>query len=223
LLTAANTNGYLMQGILVFANAAARDAAITSPQEGQACYLKDTDQVLTYSGSAWVAVGGGASGATLISRTSFTASSSVTVDSLFSSTYENYLVCIQATSSVGNVNLQLRARYGSTTHTGANYQYAFSGTDTASSTAQGFRANGVTSWVLGLLASTEVNVNNFTFFRQDASAHLSFTGGLINKENGYILSGGAFVQSNQSWAGLNIFPASGTITGQISVYGLAKS
>jgi hypothetical protein len=38
----------------VFASAAARDAAITSPQEGQCCYLKDTDAVLTYSGSAWV-------------------------------------------------------------------------------------------------------------------------------------------------------------------------
>jgi hypothetical protein len=43
-----------MQGVLVFASAAARDAAITSPQEGQCCYLKDTDAVLTYSGAAWV-------------------------------------------------------------------------------------------------------------------------------------------------------------------------
>lgn len=58
-LSAGDTNGYLMQGINVFANATARDAAITSPQEGQACYLKDTDAVMTYSGSAWVAVGGG--------------------------------------------------------------------------------------------------------------------------------------------------------------------
>ena len=56
-LSAGDTNGYLMQGINVFASAAARDAAITSPQEGQACYLKDTDAVQTYSGSAWVAVG----------------------------------------------------------------------------------------------------------------------------------------------------------------------
>ena len=73
-LTAADTNGYLMQGILVFATAAARDAAITSPQEGQACYLKSTDAVLTYSGSAWVAVGGGG-GMTLISTTTLTGSS----------------------------------------------------------------------------------------------------------------------------------------------------
>ena len=58
-LTAADVDGYLMQGIWVFASAAARDAAVTSPQEGNACYLKDTNQVLTYSGSGWVAVGGG--------------------------------------------------------------------------------------------------------------------------------------------------------------------
>ena len=31
-LTAADTNGYLMQGINVFASTAARNAAITSPQ-----------------------------------------------------------------------------------------------------------------------------------------------------------------------------------------------
>ena len=60
-LTAADTNGYLMQGIWVFANATARDAAVTAPQEGNACYLKDTDQILVYSGSAWVVKSGGSS------------------------------------------------------------------------------------------------------------------------------------------------------------------
>jgi hypothetical protein len=52
-LTAADTNGYLMQGVLVFASAAARASAITSPQEGQYSYLKDTDALEYYSGSAW--------------------------------------------------------------------------------------------------------------------------------------------------------------------------
>ena len=54
-LTAADTNGYLMQGVWVFANAAARNAAVTSPQEGNMCFLKDTDALQYYSGSAWVA------------------------------------------------------------------------------------------------------------------------------------------------------------------------
>lgn len=57
-LTAADTNGYLMQGVLVFADAAARSAAITSPQEGQTSYLKDTDVIQVYSGSAWVTKSG---------------------------------------------------------------------------------------------------------------------------------------------------------------------
>lgn len=56
-LSAANVNGYLMQGVLVFASAAARDAAITSPQEGQFAFTKDNDSLWYYSGSAWVASG----------------------------------------------------------------------------------------------------------------------------------------------------------------------
>jgi hypothetical protein len=52
-LTANDVDGYLMQGIWVFANATARDAAVTSPQEGNACYLKDTDVIMVYTGSAW--------------------------------------------------------------------------------------------------------------------------------------------------------------------------
>lgn len=55
-LTAADTNGYLMQGINVFADATARDAAITSPQEGQFAYLKDTNVTTYYTGSAWANV-----------------------------------------------------------------------------------------------------------------------------------------------------------------------
>jgi hypothetical protein len=47
-----------MQGTWVFADAAARTAAVTSPQEGNMSYLKDTNSVEYYSGSAWVAVGG---------------------------------------------------------------------------------------------------------------------------------------------------------------------
>jgi len=58
-LTAGDTNGYLMQGVWVFADAAARTAAVTSPQEGNMSYLKDTNSTEYYTGSAWAAVGGG--------------------------------------------------------------------------------------------------------------------------------------------------------------------
>jgi hypothetical protein len=56
-LTAGDVNGYLMQGINVFASEAARNAAITSPQEGQFAFTKDTNSTWYYDGAAWVASG----------------------------------------------------------------------------------------------------------------------------------------------------------------------
>ena len=80
-LTAADTNGYLMQGVWVFADAAARSAAVTSPQEGNMSFLKDTNSTEYYSGSAWVAVAGAGGGKVLqvvMGSTSTSASNSTT-------------------------------------------------------------------------------------------------------------------------------------------------
>lgn len=58
-LTAGDTNGYLMQGVWVFASAAARTSAVTSPQEGNVSFLKDTNSLEIYDGASWVAYGSG--------------------------------------------------------------------------------------------------------------------------------------------------------------------
>jgi len=86
-LTAADTNGYLMQGVNVFADATARSAAITSPQEGQMSYLKDTNSTEYYSGSAWVAVGAAGGAFTLLSTTTLSGAS--TTISSINQTYKN--------------------------------------------------------------------------------------------------------------------------------------
>ena len=53
-LTAAQVNTYLMeQTVTVFADSTARDAAITSPSEGQVCYLTGTNYLQIYDGTAW--------------------------------------------------------------------------------------------------------------------------------------------------------------------------
>jgi hypothetical protein len=51
-LTASEVNTYMMeQMIMVFASAAARDAAITSPSEGMFAFLKDTDKLTVFKTS----------------------------------------------------------------------------------------------------------------------------------------------------------------------------
>ena len=106
-LTAADVNGYLMQGVLVFASEAARNSAITSPQEGQFAFTKDTNSLWYYTGSAWVAsgatgdiegvtagvgiTGGGTSGTVTITNdmaTTITASGDIVVGT-GSGTYDN--------------------------------------------------------------------------------------------------------------------------------------
>jgi len=65
-LTAANVNGYLMQqSIMVFADATARDAAISSPSEGMFVYLTGTNALQFYDGSSWTAFTSGGGGAGL--------------------------------------------------------------------------------------------------------------------------------------------------------------
>jgi hypothetical protein len=57
-LTAADTNQYLMRGVKVFASSTARDDAYGGAgeptlEEGEACYLADTNVLQTYDGAAW--------------------------------------------------------------------------------------------------------------------------------------------------------------------------
>lgn len=54
-LPASDLNTYLMnQSVAVFADATARDAAITSPVDGQFAYLTDSNTLVKYDSSAWV-------------------------------------------------------------------------------------------------------------------------------------------------------------------------
>lgn len=55
-LPASDLNTYLMQqSIAVFTDSSSRDAAITSPVEGQFVYLTASDELQKYNGSSWEA------------------------------------------------------------------------------------------------------------------------------------------------------------------------
>jgi hypothetical protein len=98
-LTAADVDGYLMQGVWVFASATARDAAVTSPQEGNFAYLKDTNVTTYYTGSAWAN----------LDTTGMTNPMTTTGDMIYSSSGST-----PARLGLGTANQQLRVNAGAT-------------------------------------------------------------------------------------------------------------
>ena len=120
-LTAGDTNGYLMQGVWVFADAAARSAAVTSPQEGNISYLKDTNSTEYYSGAAWVAIGAApASASYSLINTGGTSLSGGTTTVSGISGMSSLLIMVRDGSTAGATEVRFRIN----TDTGANYQAA---------------------------------------------------------------------------------------------------
>jgi hypothetical protein len=109
-LTAGDVNGYLMQGINVFASEAARNAAITSPQEGQFAYTKDNNSLWYYTGSAWAASGatGDIEGVTVTSPLTGGGTSGTVTVGILSGTTSN-LGAVQLSDSTSSTSTTLAA------------------------------------------------------------------------------------------------------------------
>ena len=147
-LTAADVDGYLMQGIWVFASAAARDAAVTSPQEGNACYLKDTNAVLTYSGSAWVSIAPSSSGGMTLLQSLSLSGASVTSSTFTATDYKNYFIVlsdIYLTNPNSDFLLRLNGDSGS--------NYCRSNVLLADTSVSGSRSTNGTSFSLGTIGA----------------------------------------------------------------------
>jgi hypothetical protein len=127
-LTAADTNGYLMQGVNVFASAAARSAAITSPQEGQMSYLKDTNSTEYYDGASWVAVGAAGGGMTLISTTTLSGAS-VTLSSIPQTYNQLKIYVTAATNNTADGKLTFKPNDGTNGRwSGTDFNAVYNGT-----------------------------------------------------------------------------------------------
>lgn len=166
-LSAADVNGYLMQGVLVFADATARTAAITSPQEGQTTYLKDTDVIQVYSGSAWVTKSGAlptqtgnagkylttdgtdaswgtvsAGGMTLLSTTTLSGTS--TTISSISQSYKSLYFIIHSVNAASNYIIQCLPNNSSTLASAGGYDTS----SAAGYAGQAIRISGVNNTLL---------------------------------------------------------------------------
>jgi len=219
-------------GVNPFADSAARSTAIPSPVEGQMASLNDDDKVYRYSGSAWVAVGlppglnllaptsianSGGTATSANGTTSFTGVTSVSLNGVFSSTYENYLLIGDHIGSAGGTSPTMRLRVGGTDNTVAKYQRVSYFFGTAISNA--YSAN-QTSWSWGT-HGTANSTYALTFIKPNLASTTALIGNSTDGR-GYGVSRGSDFTDATAFDGFSLIAGTGTITGTIRIYGYAK-
>jgi hypothetical protein len=221
-LQASEINDNLMkQAVAVFSNAAARTAAITSPVEGQLTYLEDTDVYGSWNGSAWVSP----FGLTLINTTSFTSVANQTINSVFSSVYDNYQIFLNITSSSASGQGTLQFTVGGTPTT-ADYTSILAYADGSGSTVASItNVQGTDELPLVYQSSSEANtsavLNVFSPNLAQNTKVTSLATGAFSGTPMYISNANAAQRSSTQFDGFKM-NFSGNTTGTVSVYGLRK-
>ena len=184
----------------------------------------------SFAGASARAYGAGASsfapeGALkLIETKTVSAVSSVQFNNVFSNTYYQYKIVPSLLGSTTNQGLQMQFVTGGTRYTTASYQrqqiYSYGGTIGAA------RYTGETSWAFSAINSGFINHNFFEIlnpFQTKYTTGFSFYN--TNSNSGSIESG-SYVHATtvtNSFDGAYFAPASGTMTGTISIYGYKLS
>ena len=210
------------KGDLIGATAADTPSRLAVGTDGQILTADSTEA----TGLKWITQATSSSGLTLISRTTWSAAASHTVDSVFTSTYENYLIVID--SWVGNsynIVPQLQLRYGASTSGSVIYGSSFGCPYTGSP----------------MIFQTTTAAAAFDFWRYIGDG----TGSFIHANIERVGSGsaqkahvtgigmsdagseqykfGAVWTDSQAYTGFVLKTSSGTSTGTVSVYGYAKA
>jgi len=211
-------------GIPVFADTTARDNAFGGTgekvlAEGQFAYIESSNATQYYDGTSWLSVGATPGLACVKAETAFSAASSVTADNIFTSTYTNYLLMFNYTTSTTNA-VFLKLRTGGTS----------ASTNYTSQQIQGFTTTASTN------ARTTQTSFEFAYYGNTTreACVVSIMGPQLAQATQFVVGGGglggALVQNiyglhttATAYDGLEILVASGNMTGTYAVYGYSKA
>jgi hypothetical protein len=173
-----------------------------------------------------VAVGSGTGSASTTGTVTFSGCSSVSLNDVFSATYDNYQIVVECDGSASDqIRMRLRVS-GSDLTSGYNAEMKFAAFGSNSNTFND-NANATDRWILGLTPngadgrfSSSVNICN-PFASKAKTINGLSTGTKGGSYRGFAIFGGD-VGGTTSYSSFTIYPASGNITGTISVYGYTK-
>jgi hypothetical protein len=190
--------------------------AIKTFTTGEVLTASDTNTYLANSGLVYV---GGSS---------FSAQSTVNLDGLFSSTYDNYRVEIEWIQNTSNGNLELKFR-DSGGAVSTNYAFVSAGSYMSSGVFQfaGFNSSNnqtqTSGYIMGVVAGTR-GVASYDIFSPNLAQETNMTGQVSVDAASATLTRvqvQSFIRQNSAtvFVGLQLFATAGTATGTVRVYG----
>ena len=161
------------------------------------------------------ALGTKKAGLVLLNTTTLSAVSSSQINSLFSSTYRNYLIVMSWTQTTGSTYLRLSA---SGTPTATNYLRTGQYSTTGGSTGTWYASATGTELVIGDTAQMYMELNLF----DPNIAGITGMVGFQTRSDGQNTRLGAAQNSSTQFDGIYLVTSAGTITGEVSIYGRNK-
>jgi hypothetical protein len=189
-----------------------------------------TGQVLTADTTVspykvkWATAGGGGS-LIYVTTNTFSASSSVTIDNCFTSTYNNYFIVLEnvTIASGSDVRLRTRLRASGSSDTTSNYRDGRRGQSTAGSFDQNLATTTAWSYMGNVDSNASGGPNNsqIVLYSPQAANQTAYTA-VVATSDAIQFSGGTFRATTQ-FDGIEIYPDSSTISGKIKIYGIKDS
>jgi hypothetical protein len=178
----------------------------------------------TATGLAWAAPSSGA--LVKINSTTFTGSSGQSINDCFSATYRNYLILTTFDSTSAQTEIRFRVRVGGSDNTSNNYRWSGFGTNSnmSSTTLTGDGSGTISYWQFNFLeTASNDSVSAFQIFNPFATAYTTYWNGQSRYRGSDTATGtaGGSTTVTTSYTGFTIYPATGTMTGKVEVYGYA--
>lgn len=166
------------------------------------------------------------SGLTLLNTTTFSATSSQSITTIFNSTYDNYFVTVDYDSSTA-LDLRMRLRTSSDdTGTGTYQTHALLyGSDGGNLNYADNATAGFSRWTLDT-GSYRAHADMLICGPNISGKQTNWTGRFVYRASGGVLFDGFWggnTTTTTAYTGFTFYPSTGTISGTVRTYGLANS
>lgn len=162
-----------------------------------------------------ISVGSGSGSVATQGTVTFSGASSVSINGIFSSTYDNYVIRLNLSSSGGNILVRMRTSGSDVTGTSYTYQQ-FGGDNT---TLSATRQTSQTSFKAGAQAGSRSSITLQLYGPYLAQETLMFSENSrnITSPDAFIFTGGN--TNTTSYDSLTILDSSTTLSGNLRIYG----